>query len=350
VNYTGAGARVLAYSCRGERGENSACRGVSFGGLKADHLVVEQVLAAVSGNAIEAALEAAAQERRQQGESRRALEMALQQARYQARLAERRYEAVDPDQRWVAGELEARWNQALERVREAEGKCAEFEQRWAATGIPSQELLVTLAQDLATVWNTSTDSRLKQRIIHIVLREIIADFDEQSKAVTLILHWAGGRHTEVRWIKATNGWPGRGHVAAEEVVRKMAEDFPDDEIALTLNRKALGKGPGSGWTAKDVARVRAKHNMPKFRDTEPSTPTLTLQAAAIRLQVSAALIRTLIRRGILPARQIVSCAPWQIPVNSLDSEAVKQALAHMPRGRDTKSFTDDRQQHMFSDT
>ena len=90
---------------------------------------MQQVLEAVSGNAIEAALQAAAQERTRQGEHRRSLEIGVEQARYQARLAERRYEAVDPEQRWVAGELEARWNQALERVREVEAKCVKFDQR-----------------------------------------------------------------------------------------------------------------------------------------------------------------------------------------------------------------------------
>jgi hypothetical protein len=351
VNYTGAGGRVLAYSCRGNRNEPSTCRGVCFGGGKAEELVVEQVLAAVSGNAIEAALEAAAQERRKQGENRSALEMAVQQARYQARLAERRYEAVDPDQRWVAGELEARWNQALERVRVSEAQCAEFDQRWAATEIPSQEVLVALAQDLPRVWNTSSDSRLKQRIMHIVLHEIIADYDEQSQAVILVLHWAGGRHSEVRWIKNTYGWPGRGPVAAEEVIRKMAAEFSDDQIALTLNRKILGKGPGSGWTAKTVAQVRAKQKLPACGVADSGSPSLTLEAAAIRLQVNVSLIRRLIRWGILPARQAVSGAPWQIPVAALECEDVKRVLSRRPwRRRHRTSFKDERQQQMFSDT
>jgi len=350
VNYTGAGGRVLAYSCRGNRNVPATCRGVCFGGRKAEELVVEQVLAAVSGNAIEAALEAAAQERRKQGEGRCALEMAAQQARYQAHLAERRYEAVDPDQRWVAGELEARWNQALERVRVTETQCAEFDQRWAATEIPSQELLVALAQDLPRVWNTSTDSRLKQRIMHIVLREIIADFDEQRQEVTLVLHWAGGRHSEVRWLKNAYGWPGRGPVAAEEVIRKMAAEFSDHQIASTLNRKILGEGPGSGWTAKTVAQFRAKHKLSGYCVADSGSPSLTLEAAAKRLQVNVSLIRRLIRWGILTARQAVSGAPWQIPTTALEGEDVKRALAGKPWRRHRNTFRDERQQHMFSDT
>jgi hypothetical protein len=119
-----------------------------------------------------------------QGAHRRSLELGLQQARYQAGLAERRYEAVDPAQRLVAGELEARWNVALEREREAEVRCAEYDQRMETTGIPSKESLVSLAHDLPEVWNTSTDLRLKQRIVHLVLREIIADVDPVSYKVT----------------------------------------------------------------------------------------------------------------------------------------------------------------------
>jgi len=60
---------------------------------------------------------------RQQQEARqRASEMEVEQARYEARLAERRYEAVDPEQRLVAPELEARWNAALQKVRDLEKK------------------------------------------------------------------------------------------------------------------------------------------------------------------------------------------------------------------------------------
>jgi DNA invertase Pin-like site-specific DNA recombinase len=350
VNYTGAGARVLAYKCWGGRVENAACRGVSFGG-QADQLVVQQVLEAVSGNAIEAALQAAAQERTRQGEHRRSLEIGVEQARYQARLAERRYEAVDPEQRWVAGELEARWNQALERVREAEAKCVEFDQRLAATAVPSQELLVTLAEDLQTVWNTAADMRLKQRIVHLVLREIVADYDPESREVTLVLHWAGGRHSEVRWTKNRMGWAGRSRdLSAVDVVGKMAQEYPDEQIALTLNRKALRAGCEPGWTVRRVRDIRTKHNIPEFQPAATGTLHVTLQAAAIHLQVSAATIRRLIKQGILPARQIVGCAPWQIPISALDSEPVKRALAHQHHGRRPRHFLDRRQEHMFSDT
>jgi hypothetical protein len=70
--------------------------------------VSTEVLQAVSGDALQAALEAAEQMQRNRQDLRKAIELELGQARYEARLASRRYESVDPEQRLVAAELEAR--------------------------------------------------------------------------------------------------------------------------------------------------------------------------------------------------------------------------------------------------
>jgi len=121
--------------------------------------------------------------------------MEVEQARYDARLAERRYEAVDPEQRLVAAELEARWNAALQKVRDLEKKLQTLGSDPQAVSIPSKEVLLSLAQDLPAVWNApSTDMRLKQRIVRILIREIVADIDKEKQEIVLLLHWAGGRH------------------------------------------------------------------------------------------------------------------------------------------------------------
>ena len=350
VSYAGAEGMVLWYRCRSCPPQNPDCPGITFGGARADALVVQQILRAVSGNAIAAALRAAKQERLQQGEQRRALEMSLAQARYQAQLAERRYEAVDPDQRLVAGELEARWNQALEKVRATEAQCAEFEYRIANTAIPNQQSLVGLAQDLPAVWRSSGDMRLKQRIVRLVLREIVADVEPASREVTLVLHWAGGRHSQIRWTKNKVGWQGRSRLTVEAVIRKMAPVYADHEIALTLNRQRQRTSTGAGWTARTVAVVRQQQHVPEFHAEVRPASTVTLRQACERLQVNAGAIMRLIRNGILPAQQIVDCAPWEIPIDALDSEAVKAAAARLHRKKFSRVFRDNRQQHMFSDT
>jgi DNA invertase Pin-like site-specific DNA recombinase len=349
VNYTGSGGTVLRYTCRGEPLEHPGGPCISFGGLKADELVAQQLLAAVSGNAIEAALQAAEQERSQQQEHRKSLELTLEQARYQVRLAERRYEAVDPDQRLVARELEARWNVALERAREAEARCEQFDQRRASSVLPGRDLLVSLAHDLPAVWKASADSKLKQRIVHLVLREVVADVDQASREVTLVLHWAGGRHSEVRWTKNKKGMHCRSNLTAVDVIRQMAGKLSDAEIAMTLNRQRQRTGSGHSWTAERVAYTRKNHNLPDF-EQRPAVPALTLQQAAKQLQVSVTAVRRLIALELLPARQVVACAPWEIPADALESEAVKQALQHLRTPNRVRTLKKHQQQEMFSDT
>ena len=120
--------------------------------------------------------------------------MELEQARYEARLAARRYESVDPEQRLVAAELEARWNTALQKAKELEKKLNEFDNQGQSPPVPNTQVLLSLAQDLPAIWNSpSTDMRLKQRIVRILIREIIAGVEEESREVVLLIHWAGGR-------------------------------------------------------------------------------------------------------------------------------------------------------------
>jgi DNA invertase Pin-like site-specific DNA recombinase len=113
VFYPGTVVRYVCNAGRAQYGE-STC--ISFGGLRVDAAVSTEVLQAVSGNALQAAIEAAEQMLQKRQDLRKAIELELQQARYEARLAARRYESVDPEQRWVAAELEVRWNTALQKT------------------------------------------------------------------------------------------------------------------------------------------------------------------------------------------------------------------------------------------
>jgi hypothetical protein len=142
----------------------------------------------------------------QQQQLRRSVELEIEQARYEARLAARRYDAVDPEQRLVAAELEARWNVALQKVQGLENKLREFDDKTRSARIPDRHVLMSLAQDLPAVWNSpATDMRLKQRITRILIREIVADVDENTREIVLLIHWAGGRHSELRLKKIESG-------------------------------------------------------------------------------------------------------------------------------------------------
>jgi hypothetical protein len=112
----------------------------------------------------------------------------------------------DPDNRLVAGELELRWNTALKRVSEIEDRLHQYELAPTGPPPPDKALLSSLAQDLPAVWNASTtDPRLKQRIVRILINEVVVDVDEEKHEVILVIHWAGGRHSELRVPKIVPG-------------------------------------------------------------------------------------------------------------------------------------------------
>src|SRR5258706_14619724 len=93
-----------------------------------DAAVVEAFLAAVSPISVRVATQVMEQVEQDLIAQRRQRELQLEQARYEARLAQRQYDAVDPDHRLVASELERRWNEKLERVTHLEQAYAQAEQ------------------------------------------------------------------------------------------------------------------------------------------------------------------------------------------------------------------------------
>ena len=161
--------------------------------------------------------------------------------------------------------------------------------------MPNKEILLSLAQDLPAVWNSpSTDMRLKQRIVRILIREIVADGDESSREIVLLVHWAGGRHSELRVNKREIGRHRHcTNLEAIEVIRKMAGKFPDEQIAATLNRLGLRTGASNTWNEKRVYSVRHEHHLPAF-DPDHRSHEVTLEEAAQRLKVSPPSVRQMI--------------------------------------------------------
>jgi len=352
VAYSGPQGRVIRYGCIGNSVNCGEGGCISFGGLRLDQAISEQVLRAVEGNAIDAALKAATQIGEQQRELRKAIELEIEQARYEAQLAARRYEAVDPDQRLVAKELEARWNTTLQKVQDLENKLREFDSKKLSAPLPNPKILMTLAQDLPVVWNSpSTDMRLKQRIVRILIQEIVADIDESSCEVVLLINWAGGRHSELRVKKGKSG-KHRSCTSLEaiDVIRKMAGNCPDQQIAATLNRLHIRTGANNAWNEHRVYSVRHHHGLPPFDPSQTSSNEfLTLEQAAQRLDLSPPSVRKMIELKILIGHQIVECAPWQIAVTELDRKEVREAAINLKnRVRISGNENHENQQRLFS--
>jgi hypothetical protein len=348
VNY-GARANVShTYYCHGDETRGVARNCMRAAGLRVDRAITAKLLEALAPLAIDAAIEAAERSTRGRSEVRAAIERELEEARYEAQLAERRHAAVDPDKRLVASELEARWEKALERVRSIESRLARADDANAPKPMPSRDELLALASDLTSVWNAeTTDARAKQRIARTVIVEVIVDRDRATNEQIVVVHWAGGRHTEIRFARQRVE---RIRVASShnaiEVIRALAADHTDREIAMTLTRMRVEHEERRTWTAVRVERVRARLGLAPYDPSAQREEMISLEEAAIRLSLDKETVRRLIREGILPGTQKLPNAPWRIPALALDTDAVKtgrrqaieRRLPNSSRNHDTQTL------------
>lgn len=147
------------YQCRGDDAHVGSGLCIGIGDGRVDPAVAAAILDAVSDRAIEAAVLAADQADRAIDEVRQGLSRELEAARYEAGLAARRYELVDPAKRHVARELEARWNAALEKVAGLEHRVADLATKVAAAPGIDRAALMRLAHDLPAASNApATDA------------------------------------------------------------------------------------------------------------------------------------------------------------------------------------------------
>ena len=110
LRYTGAKHGIPRYSCSRAWMDNGGSQCIAFGGLRVDDAIEEALLRVVGPGAITAATDAAKQASQQRDQVRAVLGRDLEAARYAADRAFRQYDAADPTNRLVTGELEIRWN------------------------------------------------------------------------------------------------------------------------------------------------------------------------------------------------------------------------------------------------
>lgn len=320
------GGRCARYSCRMGYEMHGTGRCISFGALRPDQAIATEIMRVVQPLSVEAALVAEQQITEVEQEKVRSLELELQQAKYESQLARRRYEAVDPDNRLVASELESRWNEAMAHIRRCEERFDKVKHQ-ATAEAPTQEELLLVAENLEAAWVApTTDMKAKQRLVRTLIQEIVADVEVDSEYVALLIHWRGGQHTKVRVRKAKSGEHScRTPDEADAVIKEMATKWSDEHIAASLNRMGLRTAQGKTWNVVRVGSYRRTHGIHGYASAVKDGKYLTMYEASKYLGVSMYKVRRLIEEGVLSATQVVKDAPWQILCADLDSDPVRQA-------------------------
>lgn len=326
VNYTGAHSRSIRYACSTNCRNDDGKSCLSFSANELERRLTAQLLDAVAPLGIEAALLAADLVAAEDRALREQRELELEQARYESEHARQQYHAVDPLNRLVAGELERRWEEALQRVNRLETELREPPAQIGA--MPEErEALPALGSDLGRVWSDPASSaELKKRIARLLVKEVVL-FDERQR-IKAIVHWQGGEHTEVTVPRLTfRDSSAPTATDTVEVIRALARQLPDRFITQVLNRLKVKTARDLSWTEARVRALRHGYDIAVYQNGErESRGEVNMLEAAEELGVDRSVVRRLIEAGLLPATQACRYGPWVIRRSDLSSPKVKQAL------------------------
>jgi hypothetical protein len=256
----------------------------------------------------------------------------VEHARYEAQRAERRYRAVDPDNRLVARGLEAEWEARLRELGEAELAIAiaQREKQQPRTISDHERVAIrALGDDLRKVWSASTTTaRERKELLRASLEEVIVTVDRVKQQAHLALRWRGGviheRDIDLRRVvQAAN----RTAEETVDLVRRLAVHYPDDIIAGIFNRQGSATATGLRCTANRVCSLRTHWGIPRCeRANSDQGELVTVQKAAEILCVAASTVHRWINDGFIAAEQITPEAPWQIRVtDDLRARFVEEA-------------------------
>ena len=202
VAYTNAGTG-LRYSCA--RGVVDYAEPVcqSLSGQCLDTFIRQQILAALQPAAVELHLAAAAnveQERQRLHQQRR---QECERARYETERAARQYQAVEPENRLVARELERRWEAAIQKQQQVQEDYERFCRSQPATlSAAEREQIRALANDIPALWDgESTSPADRQQIVRFLLEKIVISVQGASQQVSATLHWVGGMQTSHQLVR-----------------------------------------------------------------------------------------------------------------------------------------------------
>src|SRR3989441_975279 len=296
THYHGRNA-MPGYHCSGKDLVNG--RGVyclNIGGLQIDEAVTTAFLAALTPAAVDATLAAAHQLDADHDTALAQWRLAVERARYEAERAERRYRAVEPENRLVARGLEAEWDRRLRDLEQAQHELAGREsQRPHALGPADTERLRALGADLHNIWNaTATTDRDRKELRRPLLEDVVMAVERAEARAHLPLRWRGGTVTELE-VSLPHSNPPRIRTDEDSLalIRRLAPHYPDAVIAGILNRQGRRAVHGERFTAVHVGSLRRYRGIPRCEPPadRPDGELVTIKKAAGILEIGRASCR-----------------------------------------------------------
>ena len=303
--------RWWTYMCLGDRDQGQkGCWSVA--GARIDRAVEELFLQTMVPSELELSLAVEQEVAGQAEELAKQWRARREQAAYEARRAERRYKAVDPDNRVVARTLEHDWEMKLRELEEVERQYAEA-RRTKRVDLSEEDRarVRELARDLPAVWRSPVTSRADRKaMLRLVIESISLSPMEVPRRATLVkVAWQSGVVSEIEVPRPDRRDALRTPLAAVERLRALAaEGRHDEEIAEILNAEGMRTGRGLRWNTWAVRWTRKRERIGRVAPDRPRRELLpdrypdgrySVAGAAKRFGVRLDMVRAWIKRGLV---------------------------------------------------
>lgn len=315
TSYWGLHSRKWSYLCPGERLHGGAICW-STAGPPIDAAVDDLFLQTMVPSELELCLAVEQQVTLQADDLAQQWRLRIEKAQYEARLAERRYKAIDPDNRVVARTLEREWEMKLREIEEIsrQYEMARAERRVELTAVDRARIRA-LASDLPAVWRAPTTTEADRKaMLRLVIEAIsLEPIDVPSRETGVRVQWKGGAVTELRVYRpARHEWSRTPAVATERIRELAAQGVRDEDIAERLNAAGIPTGAGKRWVAWAVKWARRRNGI---EQTAPDLPRrepvpdqhpdgrYSIRGTARRFGVTEQVVRKLVAAGTVTGRQ-----------------------------------------------
>ena len=333
ARYTGNGGIYPTYLCNRQRREGLATKDcMSFRCGLLDAAVSEEVLKVLRPAELQLALAALQElETRDQGILRQ-WQMRLERAEYEAALAERRYQEVDPSNRLVANTLERRWNETLLHLQDLKKQAADFQRKEARVFTPEQKAKVlALARDFPRLWHApSTQAKDRKRMLRLLIKDITVNKLIEQRQLSVHIRWHGGACTDL-FVQIPPSAAGRPRYRSPIVgrIRDLACSLLDAQIADQLNREGCTSAKGKSYTAKMIRWIRWRYQIPLA--TLKKSEELTVQQVAKQFGVSDGVVYYWVEHNVIQARRLNPGMPCWITLTAADERKLRDWVRNSSR-------------------
>jgi DNA invertase Pin-like site-specific DNA recombinase len=300
--HTRQNQRFPDYTCQRTRIQfaEPACQHIP--GRTIDRAIEDLVLATMTPVSVEIALAVQQEIVNRQSELECLQAKQVERAQYEADLARQRYLRCDPNNRLVAGTLEADWNSALRALQQAQ---IEFDQQCRQNAQPItaevRARVMALTTDFPTVWrDPRTTDRDRKRLLRLLIEDVT--LLKSAQEVTLQVRFRGGSTQTLTLPALQNSWQSwttSPAVIAE--IDRLLEDHSDHQVSLILNQRGFRSGQGAPFSARIVARLRKAYELPDCFTRLRARGLLTVGEIATQLGVCPGTIKQWRAAGLLTA-------------------------------------------------